>query len=84
MSPYEIDNQLETGIFRFLEVPGGTFKFPFRKWTQDKIERYELEDGKEYTLPKKVIDHLNDCYYPEGKNIMHRCSFEPSKSRAVC
>lgn len=84
MSLYEIDQELITGIFRYLEVPGSTFKLTFKKFIQDEIEKYELEDGKEYTLPKKVIDYINDCYYPRGKNIVHRCSFEPSKSVAVC
>lgn len=59
------DREMVTGIFRFLEIPGGTVRFPFRMYKHDPIERFSLEDGKMYRIPRGVARHLNNngCYY---------------------
>ena len=62
----EKDSQMCRGVFRFFEVPGGTMSFSFRKYKDDPIKRYDLIDGKIYTIPRAVARHLvNDCWYPE-------------------
>lgn len=86
------DREMVRGIFRFFEVPGGTMAFSFRKYKEDEIETYTLNDGSIYTLPRGVAYHLsNNCWYPEhaykmdeqGKPSVQvtkkkrRCSFEP-------
>ena len=59
------DQQKVRGKFIFHEVPGGTVKFPFRKWKGDTVEFYTLRDGEIYTLPLGVAKHLNkECWYP--------------------
>lgn len=58
------DREMVTGVFRFLEIPGGTVRFPFRMYKGDPIERYSFEDGKMYRIPRSVARHLNNngCY----------------------
>jgi len=86
------DREMVRGIFRFYEVPGGTLSFSFRKYREDEIETYTLNDGEIYTIPRGVAHHLsNNCWYPEynykkdeGMNNVammtkkkRRCSFDP-------
>lgn len=86
------DREMVRGIFRFFEVPGGNMGFSFRKYKEDEIETFSLNDGEIYTIPRGVAHHLsNNCWYPEhnykmdesGKPSMQitkkkrRCSFEP-------
>ena len=86
------DREMVRGIFRFFEVPGGNMAFSFRKYKEDEIETYSLDDGSIYTIPRGVAHHLsNNCWYPEhnykvdehGKpsaqitKKKRRCSFEP-------
>lgn len=86
------DREMVRGIFRFFEVPGGNMSFSFRKYKEDEIETYSLDDGNIYTIPRGVAHHLsNNCWYPEhaykvddnGKPTFQvtkkkrRCSFEP-------
>lgn len=60
------DREKVRGIFRFFEVPGGSFGFVFKKYKEDSVERYDLVDGNIYELPLGVAKHLNDnCWYPE-------------------
>lgn len=60
----KIDEQKEkdetpvTGVFKNVECPGGDISFWFKKY--DEPPRYfHLVDGKEYTLPAMVGEHLN-------------------------
>lgn len=86
------DREMVRGIFRFYEVPGGTLSFSFRKYREDEIETYTLNDGEIYTIPRGVAHHLsNNCWYPEyeykrDENMRNtamlskkkrRCSFDP-------
>ena len=86
------DREMVRGIFRFFEVPGGNMSFSFRKYREDEIETFSLNDGEIYTIPRGVAHHLsNNCWYPEhaykqdenGKQSVmvskkkRRCSFEP-------
>ena len=45
--------------FNYIESPGATLKFPFKKYHGDPVIRYELKDGEIYELPIMVIKHLN-------------------------
>ena len=79
------------GKFIFHEVPGGTLKFPFKEFKEDKTQNYTLVDGQIYTIPLGVAKHLNkNCWYPVhayvldeygkptqqvGKKV-RRCSFQ--------
>jgi|SRR3990167_1095307 len=59
------DEQKVRGKFIYHEVPGGTVKFPFKKWKGDTLQFYTLRDGEIYTLPLGVAKHLNkNCSYP--------------------
>jgi hypothetical protein len=86
------DREMVRGIFRFYEVPGGTLSFSFRKYKEDDIENYTLQDETIYTLPRGVAHHLsNNIWYPEHQYKMdehgkpqamvmkkrRRCSFSP-------
>lgn len=86
------DREMVRGIFRFFEVPGGNMAFSFRKYREDEIETFSLNDGEIYTIPRGVAHHLsNNCWYPESAYKMNeagqhvtmvskkkrRCSFEP-------
>lgn len=59
------DRENVRGIFRFYEVPGGSFSFVFKKWKEDPLERFDLIDGQVYTIPLGVAHHLNkNGWYP--------------------
>ena len=76
------DARLIHGRFVNRESPGGTLKFYFKKWKGDKLERYELVDGKDYDLPIGVIKHLvNGCKQTEQTNKI--IEFDPYTSRPV-
>ena len=59
------DREIVTGKFINHETPGGEVKFCFRKYREDKIEKYEFKDGQVYRVPRGVAVHIaNDCWYP--------------------
>lgn len=73
------DREPVRGIFRFLEVPGGSMSFSFKAYKEDPVENYTLVDGQVYTIPLGVARHLNkNCWYPihayaqdaEGRNTV--------------
>lgn len=57
---FDYDHQMVRGIFRFHEVPGGYNEFFFRKYKEDKVQKYAMFDGQTYEIPQMVADHLND------------------------
>lgn len=60
------DRQQVQGIFRFYEVPGGMMSFSFKVHKGDPVERFDLQDGRVYTVPLGVAKHLNkNGWYPE-------------------
>lgn len=60
------DRELVRGKFMNHETPGGAINFSFRKYKEDKIEKYCFEDGKIYQVPRGVALHIaNGCWYPE-------------------
>lgn len=85
------DREMVRGIFRFHEVPGGTYAFSYRAYKGDPIEKFTLTDGEICTIPLGVAKHLNkNCWYPVheyaktekgemhtkiGRQV-HRCSFQ--------
>lgn len=59
------DREKVKGLFQFHECPGGQLSFVYRKYKEDPIEAYTLQDGKQYELPLGVARHLNkNCNYP--------------------
>jgi len=85
------DREKVKGIFRFHEVPGGRMDFVFKKYKEDPIEKFSLNDGEVYTLPLGVARHLNtNCWYPSysyksdeqgrpsvsASERVRRCSFQ--------
>lgn len=85
------DRELVRGVFRYHEVPGGFLEFSFRKWKEDPIEYYKLDDGEICTLPYGVAKHLNtNLAYPihsyvmdkdgkpiqSAKTMIRRCTFQ--------
>ncbi len=55
----EKDNEQVTGVFRYIEHPGGTLRFRFHKYEGDGFPQYELRDGQIYKIPRMVARHLN-------------------------
>lgn len=55
----EQDKQKVRGVFHFYEVPGGSMSFNYKKYKGEQVQRYDLEDGKVYSLPLGVARHLN-------------------------
>lgn len=87
----EKDHKMVKGIFRFLEVPGGSLSFSFHKYKGDSVLNYTMVDGKTYEVPRMVATHLNkNCGYERHGHVMDingnpivdrsktvkRCSFE--------
>ncbi len=85
------DREIVRGKFIFHEVPGGLMSFVFKKWKEDPVERFDLQDGEIYSLPLGVAVHLNkNCFIPihayatdeNGRAIakigqkVRRCSFQ--------
>lgn len=59
------DREKVRGVFKFYESPGGTLSFPYRKYKEDDVERYDLTDGQIYTVPLGIAKHLNKSgWYP--------------------
>lgn len=59
------DRTMVRGIFRNNECPGGNVGFMFRKYAEDPMEKYAMQDGEVYTVPLGVAKHLNTgCWYP--------------------
>jgi len=56
----EDDARKVTGIFKNLEAPGGDLTFTYKKYKEDPIREYHLEDGKSYTIPIGVAKHINN------------------------
>ncbi len=59
------DAEMVRGIFHFYEVPGGLLEFVYKAYKGDDVEKYSLEDGKVYSVPRGVARHLNKSgWYP--------------------
>lgn len=66
----ERDQELITGVFRYIEHPGGTLRFRYHKYQEDGFPQYELQDGKIYKLPRMVARHLNqNVHYINYKHL---------------
>jgi hypothetical protein len=74
------DREIVKGIFRFHEVPGGQMEFSFKKWKEDQVENFKLQDGEIYSLPLGVAKHLNkDCWYPVHSFMMNESNVPTMK-----
>jgi hypothetical protein len=59
------DAEIVRGVFHFYEVPGGLLEFVYKAYEGDSLEKYSLEDGKVYSLPRGVARHLcKSGWYP--------------------
>jgi hypothetical protein len=66
----ERDNELVTGIFRYIEHPRSVLRFRFKKYAGDEYKAYELWDGERYRLPRMVARHLNQgVHYIDYKHM---------------
>lgn len=52
------DAVLVKGVFRNFESPGNPMSFPYKKYKDEPLVRYTVEDGVEMTLPRGVAKHL--------------------------
>lgn len=67
------------GVFRSLIPVGGSVTFYFKKWKGDPVEKYHLEDGMNYTLPKAVVKHLQEnCWEP-----IHAFSMDENNKQTI-
>jgi len=71
MTPHEIaqknmeyqqakDAEKVKGLFKYFECPGGKMAFSYRKYKNEEIGKYEMEDNKIYTIPLGVAKHINN------------------------
>ena len=59
------DREIVRGIFKYHEVPGGSFSFIYKAYKEDPVERYDFVDGQVYSIPLGVAKHLNkNGWYP--------------------
>jgi len=58
------DREMVKGIFKFYECPGAELSFVYKAYKEDPVERFDLIDGKIYSIPLGVAKHLNKngCY----------------------
>jgi hypothetical protein len=64
------DRELVEGVFRFYAIPGGSLKFPYRKYKWDPVEVWHFVDGQRYKIPVGVAKHLNtNGWYPEFEHV---------------
>lgn len=67
---HDKDREPVKGVFHFYEVPGGSMSFVYKKYKEDDVERYDLIDGLQYTLPLGVAKHLNkEGRYPVYEHV---------------
>lgn len=65
------DAELVTGVFKDYECKGGILEFVYKKYRQDKVQKYILEDGVVYKIPLGVAKHItNNCWTPVHHNIL--------------
>lgn len=57
---YEKDHEVFEGRFRYIEKPGQKIEFRLKKYARDGYPHYSLQDGNVYSLPRFVIDHINN------------------------
>ena len=69
---HDRDSKMVKGVFHFYEVPGGSMSFVIKAYKQDSVARYDMVDGRIYTIPRGVAKHLNNNgWYPEHSYKMN-------------
>ena len=53
------DHQQVRGQFHFHEAKGSKLRFGYRKYKEDDVEYYTIEDNEIRFLPYMVVEHLN-------------------------
>ena len=65
----EYDNQMVTGKFMNLRVPGQSVKLPYIKYVDDPVKWHPFNHGQVSTIPRGFADQINGgsekdpCYY---------------------
>lgn len=83
------DDKLVDIIFRNNEVTGGALEFECIFYKGEEVKKYILQDGHRYSLPLKVVRHVNNLGEPqyEYKNDEHgrpKVTFKRIKKRFTC
>lgn len=64
------DAELVTGVFTNLESRGGWLSFGLKLYPGEPFKFWTLFDGERYSLPRGVVNHLNNnCHYFEYKHL---------------
>jgi len=56
----ERDSRMVTGTFKNLEAKGGDLTFTHRLYKEEPFRTYRFEDGKSYTVPFGVANHIKE------------------------
>ena len=73
------ESKLVKGIFKNIECPGGKVEFQYKKFPQENIMVYSLEDGKEYELPLCVAKHINN----NCAIVQHKYLVDPEGNKII-
>ena len=69
---YKEESKLVKGIFKNLECKGGSAQFAWRKYPQEEIQLWNMEDEKSYEIPLGLARHINnDCFIPTHKYLVN-------------
>lgn len=59
-----------SGVFKNLELRGGSLEFNFPIFPGEDFQRWYFVDGQHYRIPYSVAVHLNDdCFYKEYTEV---------------
>lgn len=60
------DHRMVKGVFKNLESPNCSADISFRKYKEDPMRVYPMQDGQEYEIPIMVAKYINrSCSVPE-------------------
>lgn len=67
----ERDEKPVRGIFKFYDVPGGEIRFVYKKYKDEPVQTYVMQDDQIYTIPLGVAKHLSkNGWRPEHKHAL--------------
>lgn len=53
--------KMVTGMFEFVDAPGGFFEFSYRFFPGEPMRSIKLQHGEITDLPMGIVKHLNNC-----------------------
>ena len=75
---YAEESKLVSGIFKNLECKGASVQFLWKKFPQDNIQCFTLEDGQKYEIPLGLAKHINnDCFMPKHSYLIDPATNKP-------